>query len=571
MKEGKKKTTARKTSSFSASKRVVPKNQTPKMPAERSEPPKVKRIDVDEINKDFDDVETEDRRLIVFIAIAILVIVGTVIGLLVGCEKKENETKEPDKPGKTDVVVPEKPDEKGNKEDEDEGVETKEIVRKVKATYKAPTKSNKSSDSDNGKKDKEKDEKVTYTVTFYLGEETKTETVESGKTPSEYVPEGYSSCKYYTKSSSAEELDPIEESDQPTETEPTENTDNSEYDINTPITENINIYMSCDLITYTVDYGDADTSNPTTYNVEETVNLSDPITEQYFNGWFANPEFSGSKITTLDKSIIEYADSDNVIRLYAYITEEPIEENPTEEDPIDDKQLCEDSTNPECGVSSAGDNTRISGNETEIPEVETDGQVLEGEGETQVPEVLETPEVPEVTETPEEPEVTETPEEPEVLETPEVPEVTETPEEPEVPETPEVPEVPETPEEPEVLETPEVPEVTETPEEPEVTETPEVPEVLETPEVPEVTVESKQVEPKPVEEIKPAEEVKIVEKEETVEEVKVVEEPKKETVEKTVEKPKPAVPTKVEEPAQLAEPEKAKEPESPVVEETLTE
>ena len=122
MKEGKKKSTARKTSSSSASKRVVPKNQTPKMPAERSEPPKVKRIDVDEINKDFDDVETEDRRLIVFIAIAILVIVGTVIGLLVGCEKKENETKEPDKPGKTDVVVPEKPDEKGNKEDEDEGV-----------------------------------------------------------------------------------------------------------------------------------------------------------------------------------------------------------------------------------------------------------------------------------------------------------------------------------------------------------------------------------------------------------------------------------------------------------------
>ena len=93
MKEGKKTTAKRKVSSSASSKRVVPKNQTPKMPAHREEPPKVKKIDVEEINKDFDDVENEDRRLIVFIAIAILVIVGTVIGLLVGCEKKQNVEK----------------------------------------------------------------------------------------------------------------------------------------------------------------------------------------------------------------------------------------------------------------------------------------------------------------------------------------------------------------------------------------------------------------------------------------------------------------------------------------------
>ena len=68
MKEGKKTTAKRKVSSSQASKRVVPKNQTPKMPAHREEPPKVKKIDIEEINKDFDDVETEDRRLIVFIS-----------------------------------------------------------------------------------------------------------------------------------------------------------------------------------------------------------------------------------------------------------------------------------------------------------------------------------------------------------------------------------------------------------------------------------------------------------------------------------------------------------------------
>ena len=88
MKEGKKTTAKRKVTS--SSKRVVPKNQTPKMPAKQQEPPKVKKIDVEDINKDFEDVENEDRRLIVFIAIAILVIVGTVIGLLVGCEKRNN-------------------------------------------------------------------------------------------------------------------------------------------------------------------------------------------------------------------------------------------------------------------------------------------------------------------------------------------------------------------------------------------------------------------------------------------------------------------------------------------------
>ena len=198
--KGDRKTTAkRKVSSSAASKRVVPKNQTPRMPAHREEPPKVKKIDVEEINKDFDDVESEDRRLIVFIAIAILVIVGTVIGLLVGCERKEEVEPKPDDPG-TDVIVPEKPDEKGN--EEEEGVVTREIVRKVRAVYQA-----KKTKKSKGKKDNnDNDETVTYNVTYYLGEETNVEEVEEGKTPPKYVPLGYSACRYYKDSKLETEL-----------------------------------------------------------------------------------------------------------------------------------------------------------------------------------------------------------------------------------------------------------------------------------------------------------------------------------------------------------------------------
>lgn len=39
--------------------------------------------------------EENDKRVIVFVAIAILVIVGTIIGLLVGCEKKEEDPVKP--------------------------------------------------------------------------------------------------------------------------------------------------------------------------------------------------------------------------------------------------------------------------------------------------------------------------------------------------------------------------------------------------------------------------------------------------------------------------------------------
>lgn len=309
MKEGKKNIAKRKVSSSASSKKVVPKNQTPKMPAKHEEPPKVKKIEVEEINKDFDDVENEDRRLIVFIAIAILVIVGTVIGLLVGCEKK-NKTPEPEKPG-TDVIVPEKPD---KKDDKDEGVVTREIIRKVRAVYtgKKTKKNNK------GKKDKE-EETVTYNVTYYLGEETNVEEVESGKKPPKYVPTGYSVCRYYKNSDLTED-----------------------YDMDQAIKSNVNIYMDCDAITYTIVY-DTESNNPSEYDVTQgEVALGEPLGyEGYFNGWYSDPEFS-NKVTSLSKSVVEFADDNNTIYLYAYITAEPIEEpvdEPTEGETTDDDSM----------------------------------------------------------------------------------------------------------------------------------------------------------------------------------------------------------------------------------------
>ena len=68
---------------------------------------RVKDVDFTPIEENFLD-EKEDKRLIVFIALAILVIVGTIIGLLVGCQKKEQD--EPKKPA--DIVEPEKDDKK---------------------------------------------------------------------------------------------------------------------------------------------------------------------------------------------------------------------------------------------------------------------------------------------------------------------------------------------------------------------------------------------------------------------------------------------------------------------------
>lgn len=546
MKEGKKTTAKRKVSSASSSKRVVPKNQTPRMPAHREEPPKVKKVNVEEINKDFDDVENEDRRLIVFIAIAILVIVGTVIGLLVGCEKRNNDVPEPEKPG-TDVVVPEKPDEKGNKEDE--GVVTREIVRKVRAVY-----TGKKTKKSKGKKDNT-DDTVTYNVTYYLGEETNVEEVESGKTPPKYVPTGYSACRYY-KDSNLEE----------------------EYDMTLKIKSNVNIYMDCDAIEYTVDYGeDAITTNPTTYLVTQgEVALSDATyngtseVEMYFNGWYLEPEFS-TRVNSLNKDLVEQADENNVIHLYAYFSDEQIvdPEEPVEE-PTEDP-IVDDTTDPEEVIADdvITDDPKLDAEEeTEeevivedvvVDEEETDDvTVIEEETEPEEvvtpPEVVATEEVEEDDDTPQEevtqpPVVTEPEEETKEESTTEVEvEPTSVTEEPNVPAAPVQEEVQPAPEEVKQPEVVEEVKPEEKPVEEVVQEPKQVEEKAKEPE--EKVVEEKVVEEKKVEEKVIEETPKEEKKEEKTPEVKVEKsehkpevkpEPKPEVQEKVVEVEEPIV------------------------------
>ena len=87
----------KKTKKSTASKKNV---------AKKDEAPVIKKI----IPETIDDLKIEDKyegesdnKAIIFIAVAILIVVGTIVGLIVGCEKKE-ET--PEKPN-DEVVVPE--------------------------------------------------------------------------------------------------------------------------------------------------------------------------------------------------------------------------------------------------------------------------------------------------------------------------------------------------------------------------------------------------------------------------------------------------------------------------------
>ena len=224
--------------------------------------------------------EENDNRVIIFIAIAILVIIGTIIGLLVGCDKKTDD-KDPVKP-KDNIVVPD-----NNKKDEDKKEETKTTVIK-----KVTTKSN-----DNTNKTEEEE---TYVVSFNLLDEDSVYTVEvkNGKvTP--YVPYGYDSCKYY----SDEKL-------------------TTEFDFNKTITQNTNVYTSCSITTYKIIY-DRETTSPKEYFIKDgKVALSGVELETgFFEGWYTTPDFSGDKVEYLGRDLAKIANSDNEIYLYAKTAE----------------------------------------------------------------------------------------------------------------------------------------------------------------------------------------------------------------------------------------------------------
>ncbi|MGN1029882.1 MAG: hypothetical protein ACI4P7_07310, partial [Bacilli bacterium] len=217
--------------------------------------------------------EENDNRVIIFIAIAILVIIGTIIGLLVGCDKKSEE-KDPVKP-KDDIVVPDT-----KEEDKKEDKETT-VIKKV------TTKSN------------DKNEE-TYVVSFNLLDEDDVHTVEvkNGKV-SPYVPNGYTSCKYYADENLTKE-----------------------FDFTNKITSNTNIYTSCSIAVYTIIY-DKDTNSQTEYSLKEgKVALSDANLETgFFEGWYTTPDFSGERVNYLSRDLIKIANEQNEIRLYAKVAE----------------------------------------------------------------------------------------------------------------------------------------------------------------------------------------------------------------------------------------------------------
>lgn len=217
--------------------------------------------------------EENDNRVIIFIAIAILVIIGTIIGLLVGCDKKSEE-KDPVKP-KDDIVVPDT-----KEEDKKEDKETT-VIKKV------TTKSN------------DKNEE-TYVVSFNLLDEDDVHTVEvkNGKV-SPYVPNGYTSCKYYADENLTKE-----------------------FDFTNKITSNTNIYTSCSIAVYTIIY-DKDTNSQTEYDLKEgKVALSDANLEKgFFEGWYTTPDFSGDRVYYLSKDLTKIANEQNEIRLYAKVAD----------------------------------------------------------------------------------------------------------------------------------------------------------------------------------------------------------------------------------------------------------
>ena len=246
------------------------KKATPKKTNTKSTvKPKVKDVEIEE---NFLDEEETDKRLVVFAVIAVLVILAIIVTLVIGCDrKKEEEQKKPI----DDIVVPDK-----KEEEEDEGVDTKEIVRKVTTVYRGK----KTKESDKVKKEKKDTvvEDKEYTVTYYLGDTSETKDVKEGEKAEKYVPTGYSSCKYYAKENFDDETE--------------------EFDMDQAITEDINLYLSCELITYHIVYDNGNTD-------EYTVEGNDITIEDENYDWFTEDTFE-NQVTVINKDFV--ADENNV-------------------------------------------------------------------------------------------------------------------------------------------------------------------------------------------------------------------------------------------------------------------
>ena len=229
----------------------------------------MKDVKKDKIEIDDDYIEDDDRRVIVFVALALLIIIATVIGLLVSHQKNEinKDIKEPHR----DYIVPEL-------EVDDENKIVNNVVTPVSIII--------NSEEDN----QENNINETYEITYhYYG---KTHVIKVNDTVEKYVPLGYSSCKYY-----------IDENN------------SIEYDFNEKVSSSKDIYMSCEEKVYTIKYSHLSNNKPEYKLSDGIVPLIDAETNLIFNGWYTDKEYI-NKVISLSEELLKYS-NDGIINLYA--------------------------------------------------------------------------------------------------------------------------------------------------------------------------------------------------------------------------------------------------------------
>lgn len=229
----------------------------------------MKDVKKDKIEIDDDYIEDDDRRVIVFVALALLIIIATVIGLLVSHQKNEinKDVKEPHR----DYIVPEL-------EVDDENKIVNNVVTPVSIII------------NNEEDNQENNINETYEITYhYYG---KTRVIKVNDTVEKYVPLGYSSCKYY-----------IDENN------------SIEYDFNEKVSSSKDIYMSCEEKVYTIKYSHLSNNKPEYKLSDGIVPLIDAETDLIFNGWYTDKEYI-NKVTSLSEELLKYS-NDEIINLYA--------------------------------------------------------------------------------------------------------------------------------------------------------------------------------------------------------------------------------------------------------------
>lgn len=206
-----------------------------------------------EIDEEFID---NDKRVIVFSILALLIMFITVICLLVGCKDdvKINDNKKEDKK----YIIP-----------EFEETDYKDIIKPSKIVMIS---------SNNN-----------YEITYHYDNKTY---VTKNKKVDKFVPDGYSNCKYYTDKNFTKL-----------------------YNFNNKINSKIDIYLSCEETVYTIKYS-YPSNNIEEYKLSDgIIKLNDPESDYTFEGWYLDENYT-TKVTALDENVIKYSNN-GVINLYA--------------------------------------------------------------------------------------------------------------------------------------------------------------------------------------------------------------------------------------------------------------